>query len=260
MLDPDDVDLDDLAEALDDHSAEVSYGHSWWLDPTSGDVRFHSADIDDETADDLDDAGLIMIRPQPSSVGYADMEDFIQLVPDHRARDLLERAIEGRGAFRRFKDTLFEFPQLRDEWFAFRDTRARRHALDWLADEGLVSIERAREAMADHPDPSIGGSDASLARAVAKDLRTLYGPRLVSVLLFGSRARGDNDPDSDLDLLVVLSTVDDTWAEHRRMEEILWQHTITSGTVVTAMPVALARFENPDEPVLVRARAEAIPA
>jgi hypothetical protein len=40
--------------------------------------------------------------------------DFTERVRDPRAHDLLERAIEGRGAFRRLKDTLFEFPQLRE--------------------------------------------------------------------------------------------------------------------------------------------------
>ena len=77
--------------------------------------------------------------------------------------------------------------------------------------------------------------------------------------MFGSRARSDADADSDLDLLVVLDTVEDPWAEHHRMEEVLWRHTFESGTVVTALPVAKATFAAPDEPVLIRARAEAIP-
>lgn len=260
MLDPDDIDIDELADALDDHSAEVSYGHSWWLDPSTAEMRFHSADVDDETADDLDAVGLIHIDPLPSSVGYGDMEDFIERVSNRRARDLLERAIEGRGAFRRFKDTLFEFPELRESWFAFHDARARRHALEWLAEKGLVSDQRANEAMASHPDPLVGRPDANLSGAVAADLRALYGPRLVTVLVFGSRARADADSESDLDLLVVLDGAVEPWAEHRRMEEILWRHTVTSGTLVSALPVARARFEAPDEPVLIRARAEAVPA
>lgn len=260
MLDPDDVDLDALAEALDDHSADVSYGHSWWLDPSTAEVRFHSADVEDETADDLDEAGLIHINSLPPSVGYGDMEDFIERVRDRPARDLLERAIEGRGAFRRFKDTLFEFPELREGWFTFRDVRARRHATEWLVEKGLVPDQRADEAMAAHPDPPIGGPDANLSAAVAADLKSLYGPRLVTVRVFGSRARGDADAESDLDLLVVLDGEVEPWAEHRRMEEILWRHTITSGTLVSALPVARTRFEAPDEPVLFRARAESVPA
>lgn len=125
---------------------------------------------------------------------------------------------------------------------------------------GLVSEERARAAKAQHPDPPVGGPAASLPRALSVDLRALYGDRLVNVLVFGSRARGDGDTDSDLDLLVVLDTVDDPWAEHRRMEPLLWQHTVESGVVVSALPVARARFDAPDEPVLMRAREEAVPA
>jgi predicted nucleotidyltransferase len=104
----------------------------------------------------------------------------------------------------------------------------------------------------------VEGLVASLRRAVADDLRTLFGERLIAVYVFGSRARGDNEIDADLDLLVVLDTVDDPWAEHHRMDEILWRHTLASGTVVTALPVARARFDHPDEPVLIRARAEAV--
>jgi predicted nucleotidyltransferase len=259
MLDPDDVDLDDLADALDDHSADESYGHSWWLDPKTGEVRLHRVDIDEETIDDLEEAGLIFVDALPSSVGYGDMEDFIEQVRDRRARDLLQRAIEGRGAFRRFKDTMFEFPELRQDWFAFRDVRARRHAVEWLSERGLISDERADEVLAAHPDPPTGGPDAILSSAVAEDLRELYGSRLVSVRVFGSRARGDADADSDLDLLVVLDGAVDPWAEHRRMEEILWRHTSRSGTLVSALPVERARFEAPDEPVLIRARAESVP-
>jgi predicted nucleotidyltransferase len=260
VLDPDDVDLDELAEALEDHSAEVSYGHSWWLDPVSGEVRLHNADVDDESADDLDEAGLVYIAALPSSVGYEDMEDFIERVRDRRARDLLERAIEGRGAFRRFKDTLFEFPELRQDWFAFRNVRARRHAIEWLQEKGLISDQRASEAINSHADPPIGAAEADLSSAVAADLRQLYGARLATVLVFGSRARGDADSESDLDLLVVLEGAVEPWSEHRRMEEILWRHTLQSGTLVSALPVARARFEAPDEPVLFRARAESVPA
>ncbi|MGD0900866.1 MAG: nucleotidyltransferase domain-containing protein, partial [Thermoguttaceae bacterium] len=36
------------------------------------------------------------------------------------------------------------------------------------------------------------------------DLRSLYGDRLVRLVLFGSHARGDAVPGSDIDVLVVL--------------------------------------------------------
>ena len=39
-------------------------------------------------------------------------------------------------------------------------------------------------------------------------VRQQFGDRLISVILFGSRARGEAEPDSDMDILVVLTEVD----------------------------------------------------
>ncbi|MGH2970116.1 MAG: UPF0158 family protein, partial [Solirubrobacteraceae bacterium] len=109
MLDPEQVDLADLALALEDHSDE----HVWWLDASSGEVgpRFGAAS---EVLPELAaDGRLIAVEPLPTAVGYGDMEDFVRQVRDLRTREVLERAIGGRGAFRRFKDALLEYPRLR---------------------------------------------------------------------------------------------------------------------------------------------------
>ena len=48
---------------------------------------------------------------------------------DEHAGRRLARAIQGKGAFGRFKDELHEeHPDLLPAWYAFRDTRARRRA------------------------------------------------------------------------------------------------------------------------------------
>jgi Uncharacterised protein family (UPF0158) len=223
-------------------------------------VRLHRPDVDADSVDDLDDAGLIHIDPLPSSVGYDDMDDFIERVRDRRARELLKRAIERRGAFRRFKDLLFELPELRDDWFAFRDVRACRHAIEWRRQRGLVSDQQAAEALVLHDDPLIGGPDIDLSGAVAADPRELYGSRLVTVLVFGSRARATLIPTRT-------STCSSSSRERssRGLSTGGWRRQSgatrsRSGTLVSALPVARARSDDPDEPVLLRARAESVPA
>jgi predicted nucleotidyltransferase len=255
VLDLEAVDLDDLANALEDHSWE----HSWWLDPGSGEVVLWSDYSREQGEPDPESRGLIPIGPVPSHEGYGDMEDFIARVRDPRPRELLERAIEGRGAFRRFKDTLLEFPELREAWFRFHDARMERRALEWLADEGLVDGAAAERAMPDAPElPEISGpfDPFAIAREVAEDLRRLYGGRLKNVLLFGSWARGDAHPESDIDLLVVLDRVDSVWDELHRMDEILDRHSSAYETVVSAMPVGEADVGEPKTPVLIRATTE----
>jgi predicted nucleotidyltransferase len=259
MLDLRQVDLRSLAEALEDHSPETS----WWFDPDTGDSqpRLDPLYADDGAEEHPSDQGLILIEPISSRDAYANMEDFIDRVRDARARNLLQRAIAGRGAFRRFKDTLLELPELRQAWFAFHDARMERRAIEWLADQGLVAGNVAERELRAREDPELpelaaGLSPAGIGAAVAADLRALYGPRLRRVLLFGSWARGDAHPESDIDLLVVLDQMDSPWDELRRMDEILWRHSYQNDAVISAVPVAERELRDAAHPLLIRARVE----
>jgi Uncharacterised protein family (UPF0158)/Nucleotidyltransferase domain len=259
MLDLHRVRLRSLAEALEDHSPETS----WWFDPSTGDSApyLDPDSIDVEEAEHPEGRGLICIDPIPSREAYEDMADFIGRVRDPRTRDLLERAIAGRGAFRRFKDALYEFPDLRQAWFAFHDTRMGRRAIEWLAGQGLVEQSVADRELEARQDPELprlaaGFDPVEIAEAAAGDLRRLYGARLRGVLLFGSWARGDAHPESDIDLLVVLDEVDSPWEELRRMDAILWRHSYQNDAVISAVPVAERALDNAASPLLIRARAE----
>jgi hypothetical protein len=64
--------------------------------------------------------------------------------------------INGRGAFRRFKDELHEeYPHLLPAWYAFYDARAARRAVDWLLDASLISHDAAGQFRAQHPEPTV---------------------------------------------------------------------------------------------------------
>lgn len=50
--------------------------------------------------------------------------------------------------------------------------------------------------------------DRQMVLAFIKKVQQHFAGQVISVILFGSRARGEAEPDSDMDLLVVLSKVD----------------------------------------------------
>jgi hypothetical protein len=156
MLDIHKFDLDEIAMALSDQNLYDE--HRYLINPETREIVFWTREggIDGETPIDLDDLDAIAIDPLPSYVWYEDMADFTNLVSDERAARRLARAIDGRGAFRRFKAELNEeYPNLLPAWYAFRDTRAARRAVEWLLDESLISHDAADRFRAEHPDPPV---------------------------------------------------------------------------------------------------------
>ncbi len=155
MLDLNRVDLDEIATAL---AEQGDFEHVWLIDPRTGELSLWTSDtgIDGSNAVDLDQLDLVQIDPLPSAVWYADMADFAAGVTDAGAGRRLGRAIRGKGAFRRFKDELYEeYPDLVPVWQAFRDARAKRRAVEWLLDQGLVHEDAARRFVLDHPEPAL---------------------------------------------------------------------------------------------------------
>ena len=57
------------------------------------------------------------------------------------------------------------------------------------------------------PAPANLASDPILRRA-KEGLRRIYGDRLAGIVFYGSRARGDNRPDSDYDLIALVRGYD----------------------------------------------------
>jgi hypothetical protein len=152
------VDLDEIAQALSD---QTDYKHRWLLDPATGELHIWTSDIgldgqDLVNGDELEQTDLVAIDPLPSYVWYRDMADFSERISDEQASRRLARAIRGRGAFRRFRDELFEeYPNLVSVYQGFRDVRSRRRAVQWLLEEGLVDPVEAERYLAGHPDPEL---------------------------------------------------------------------------------------------------------
>jgi len=156
VRDLDDLDVEEIAMALAD---QTDGEHAWLIDPVTGQIVFWTSEsgIDGETRVDLDDLEhLILIEPLAPSIWYRDMVDFVNGITDDRAGGRLGRALEGRGAFRRFKDELYrDFPELIAVWHAFRDTRAEGRAVQRLADQDIVSEDAAQAFLAEHRDPDL---------------------------------------------------------------------------------------------------------
>jgi hypothetical protein len=112
--------------------------------------------IDGENPVEIDELDLIPIDPLPSYVWYQDMVDFAEDISDEAAGRRLAIALQGRGAFRRFKNQLYKHhPELISAWHALHDVRAQRRAVDWLLNQELIDDRVVEPFAADHPDPAL---------------------------------------------------------------------------------------------------------
>ena len=149
------IDVEEIATALSD---QTDYDHRWLIDPRTGQVVYWASDtgIDGENPVEIDELDLILIDPLPSYVWYQDMADFADGISDRAAGRLLSQSLQGKGAFQRFKNQVYELhPELISAWHALRDARARLRAVEWLVDQGLIDEGAAERFATDHPHPDL---------------------------------------------------------------------------------------------------------
>ncbi len=131
------VDLEALSELLEGDPETATGGY---LDLHTGEVvaeAITDAAMVGEDAVDVDSEPDRWLRfyGTGSRSGWQDLADFAQDQPDPAARDELRAVIEGRGAFRRFRDVIGRLEMV-EEWLAYSTDRRWGRARLALADLG----------------------------------------------------------------------------------------------------------------------------
>ena len=97
-----------------------------------------------------------------------------------------------------------------------------------------------------------------LLRKCYRALQTLYGEQLQGVVLYGSSARGGDNAESDIDLMVLLSGPVDTAREIRRIWAVLYPVQLESDRVISVVPVDVKSYARGDYALYRNARAEGV--
>jgi hypothetical protein len=132
------IDLDMLETAMEDSNLTNKY----FLNLVSGEVVFFSdylglSDEDERLLEDIDGSNdYVAIERIPSYVAYQWMVDFVdELVApaDEDAASKLSIALHGKGAFRRFKDTLHRVgDQWLQAWYQWKNQRLEAAVDEWV--------------------------------------------------------------------------------------------------------------------------------
>lgn len=151
------VKLNDVLEAMELSGEEVDH----YLDKRTGEIITMSAE-EFEAADKVSDADnslsqypewqrdsitkareilssedqFLLLPVQDSRDDYRLMQDFSNELPSRNAAEQLNRAMQGRGAFSRFRTTAQSLG-LEDQWYEFKRKRLEQIAIDWVEENNI---------------------------------------------------------------------------------------------------------------------------
>jgi hypothetical protein len=83
----------------------------------------------------------INIPEKPSYESYHMMVEYTEGIMDELLKEKLKIALAGKGAFRRFKLVLDDYPDYQQKWFQYKEQRLKAEAIDWLKSIGIEAIE-----------------------------------------------------------------------------------------------------------------------
>jgi len=131
-------------EALEDAFENNAHDVHSYLNLENGDVLRIVDGVADASmhARVASDPNHLVVEPVSSREQYRWMERYIVTVEEPELHAKLMASIDGKGAFRRFKDVLMSCPGDRERWFIFRSERLRMAMQAWLDAYGIEATAR----------------------------------------------------------------------------------------------------------------------
>ncbi|MEB3175420.1 MAG: nucleotidyltransferase domain-containing protein [Cyanobacteriota bacterium] len=85
-----------------------------------------------------------------------------------------------------------------------------------------------------------------------------YGNDLANIILFGSQARGENDLDSDIDLLVILKNSFDSYKENKKNSAFISEICLENDIVITCFLMSLNHWQTRNNAFIRNVKKEGI--
>jgi len=99
-----------------------------------------------------------------------------------------------------------------------------------------------------------------LLKEIRRRLEAVHGERLRGVILYGSEARGDARPDSDIDVLVVLADPVELSADLARNLSALYPLSLELGRRISPLPASESQYDTYDCPLYRNVHREGVAA
>lgn len=138
--------------------------------------------------------------------------------------------------------------------------RQRLEAAGWTVGtvEEFLRLSPEETAISFIANMSINHKLKNILTQLRSHFEQLYDSRLVTMVLYGSQARGDARPDSDIDILVVLKGQVNPGEEIKRTSHIRADLSLQNDEVISCLFMDEQRFTHYNGPLLRNIRKEGI--
>ena len=133
------IKLDDVIEALE--FVNMGMDTEAYLNPKTYEIVYidEFSNISEEEKEEVYDEYLCL--PTKYDIDeYNMIEEFIETIEDEIIYNQLYISINGKGAFRRFKDTCINFDII-DDWYKFRDEKYKELAIEWCKENNIEYVQ-----------------------------------------------------------------------------------------------------------------------
>lgn len=132
------IDFNELVDAF----GEANVDHHCIIDTKENKIIYINEEIESDASEKLEkmeDERYIALPARLPQNDFAIMEGFVYELGES-SFDLAEKfhnVLESRKPFRKFKDILLEYPEIREKWFKYKDNEIRNQTINWLCENNI---------------------------------------------------------------------------------------------------------------------------
>jgi hypothetical protein len=131
------IDFEELADAFE----ESDLMHHFFIDTQKNELIYVNEAVDDDyekRLEEMEDDRYLMIPARLPQDNFIIMEIFIyEKIQDTKIAEKFYQVLEGKKPFRNFKDLLFDYPDLREQWFAYYHEHLKNETINWLCTSNI---------------------------------------------------------------------------------------------------------------------------
>lgn len=136
------IDFQELVDAIE----ESDVMHHYFIDTKNNKLIYINEAIDEDyekRLEEMDDDRYLMIPARLPQYNFEIMEMFVyEKIQETVIAEKFHRVLERKKPFRNFKDLLFDYPDLREQWFVYKDRHFRNVTINWLCINNIELVNQ----------------------------------------------------------------------------------------------------------------------